>query len=169
MIVSGREGDRHRAGRFQSADSGGAKGVEAGILVINIDNRFDPEVLKSKKLKIPFVGPDNRKGARLAGDYLAKSLKPAMKSRLSRASPPRTNAQQRTLGFTDAMTAIGAKVGERAVRQWEMEKGSAVAASLLNAHPELKALLCDNDSMAAGCRRRRARGGAERPDQGSGL
>jgi len=48
------------------------------------------------------------------------------------------------------MTAIGAKVVSVQSGQWEMEKGSAVAASLLNAHPELKALLCDNDSMALG-------------------
>jgi len=57
--------------------------------VINIDNRFDPEVLKSKKLKIPFVGPDNRKGARLAGDYLAKSLKAGDEVAIIEGIPPR--------------------------------------------------------------------------------
>jgi ribose transport system substrate-binding protein len=36
--------------------------------VINIDNRLDPELLKSKGISVPFVGPDNRKGARLVGD-----------------------------------------------------------------------------------------------------
>src|SRR2546423_923877 len=43
------------------------KAIAAGILVVNIDNRFDVDVLKSKKLNVPFVGPDNRKGARLVG------------------------------------------------------------------------------------------------------
>ncbi|MNJ52588.1 D-ribose-binding periplasmic protein precursor [compost metagenome] len=33
---------------------------------------------------------------------------------------------------------------------WEIAKGNAVAASMLNAHPELKALLAGNDSMALG-------------------
>ena len=44
------------------------KASDAGIKVVNIDNRLDPEVLKSKSLDIPFVGPDNRKGARLVAD-----------------------------------------------------------------------------------------------------
>ncbi|MFP3519644.1 substrate-binding domain-containing protein, partial [Pseudomonas sp. SIMBA_077] len=50
------------------------KASDAGIKVVNIDNRLDPEVLKSKNLDIPFVGPDNRKGSKLVGDYLAKQL-----------------------------------------------------------------------------------------------
>src|SRR4051812_14520165 len=32
---------------------------EAGILVVNIDNKLDADVLKQADLKIPFVGPDN--------------------------------------------------------------------------------------------------------------
>src|SRR6202142_2772413 len=51
------------------------KAVDAGIIVVNIDNQLDPEVLKSKDLNIPFVGPDNAKGALKVGDYLAKHLK----------------------------------------------------------------------------------------------
>ena len=50
------------------------KAMEAGITVVNIDNKFDIEALASRNVKIPFVGPDNRKGARLAGEYLAKKL-----------------------------------------------------------------------------------------------
>ncbi|MFP4596429.1 substrate-binding domain-containing protein, partial [Ralstonia sp.] len=38
------------------------KAVDAGILVVNIDNRLDPDALKEKGLNVPFVGPDNRKG-----------------------------------------------------------------------------------------------------------
>src|SRR5690242_7966106 len=37
---------------------------DAVILVVNIDNKLDSEVLKQAGLSIPFVGPDNRAGAR---------------------------------------------------------------------------------------------------------
>src|SRR5712671_369731 len=37
---------------------------EAGILVVNIDNKLDAAVLQEAGLKVPFVGPDNRAGAR---------------------------------------------------------------------------------------------------------
>src|SRR5215510_9828950 len=47
----------------------------AGIVVINIDNKLDAAVLAERNLRIPFVGPDNRKGARLAGEALARQLK----------------------------------------------------------------------------------------------
>ena len=38
------------------------KAVDAGIIVVNIDNQLDPDVLKSKDLNVPFVGPDNAQG-----------------------------------------------------------------------------------------------------------
>jgi len=40
------------------------KASDAGVKVVNIDNQLDPDVLKSKQLEVPFVGPDNRAGAR---------------------------------------------------------------------------------------------------------
>ena len=126
------------------------KAVEAGILVINIDNRFDPAVLRAKKLNVPFVGPDNRLGAKLVGDCLAKSLRPGDTVAIIEGVSTTTNAQQRTQGFKDAMAAAGAKVVSVQSGQWEMEKGNTVASALLNEHPDLKALLCDNDSMALG-------------------
>src|SRR5476649_2611174 len=43
------------------------KAVDAGILVVNIDNKLDEAALKEKGITIPFVGPDNRKGAKIVG------------------------------------------------------------------------------------------------------
>ncbi|WP_433884783.1 sugar ABC transporter substrate-binding protein [Pseudomonas vranovensis] len=127
------------------------KAMDAGITVINIDNRLDPEVLKSKHLSVPFVGPDNRKGARLVGEYLAKQkLKAGDQVAIIEGVSTTTNAQQRTAGFKDAMEAAQIKVVSVQSGDWEIAKGNAVAASLLNANPDLKALLAGNDSMALG-------------------
>ena len=49
--------------------------IDKGILVVNIDNQFDAAALKEKGIQVPFVGPDNRAGAKLVGDALAKELK----------------------------------------------------------------------------------------------
>ncbi|PSS58980.1 sugar ABC transporter substrate-binding protein [Pseudomonas sp. BBP2017] len=127
------------------------KAMDAGITVVNIDNRLDPEVLKSKNLSVPFVGPDNRKGARLVGEYLAKEkLKAGDQVGIIEGVSTTTNAQQRTAGFKDAMDAAQVKIVSVQSGDWEIAKGNAVAASMLNAHPELKALLAGNDSMALG-------------------
>ncbi|AOJ24771.1 sugar ABC transporter substrate-binding protein [Burkholderia seminalis] len=126
------------------------KAVDAGIVVVNIDNRLDPDVLKSKSLNVPFVGPDNRKGARKIGDYLAKRLKAGDQVGIVEGVSTTTNAQQRTAGFQDAMKAGGMKVVSVQSGEWEIDKGNAVAAAMLNEYPNLKALLCGNDNMAIG-------------------
>jgi len=126
------------------------KASDAGIKVVNIDNRLDPEVLKSKSLDIPFVGPDNRKGARLVGEYLAKRLKQGDQVGIIEGVSTTTNAQQRTAGFKDAMEAAGMKIVGVQSGNWEIDKGNAVAAAMLNEYPDLKALLAGNDSMALG-------------------
>ncbi|MCC8405495.1 sugar ABC transporter substrate-binding protein [Paraburkholderia sp. MMS20-SJTN17] len=126
------------------------KAVDAGIIVVNIDNRLDQDVLKSKDLNVPFVGPDNRKGARMVGDYLAKRLKAGDEVGIIEGVSTTTNAQQRTAGFKDAMQAVGAKIVSVQSGEWEIDKGNAVASAMLNEYPNLKALLAGNDNMAIG-------------------
>jgi len=126
------------------------KAVDAGIIVVNIDNQLDPEVLKSKDLNVPFVGPDNAKGAKLVGDYLAKRLKSGDEVGIIEGVSTTTNAQQRTAGFKEAMQAGGMKVVALQSGDWEIDKGNAVASQILNANPNIKALLCGNDNMALG-------------------
>ncbi|MBF8764321.1 sugar ABC transporter substrate-binding protein [Pseudomonas sp. xss_4] len=127
------------------------KAMDQGVVVINIDNRLDPELLKSKGISVPFVGPDNRKGARLVGEYLAtEKLKAGDQVGIIEGVPTTTNAQQRTAGFKDAMDAAQIKIVSTQSGNWEIDKGNAVAASMLNEYPDLKALLAGNDSMALG-------------------
>jgi ribose transport system substrate-binding protein len=123
---------------------------EAGVLVINIDNKLDDEVLKQAGLTVPFVGPDNRAGARKVGEALASKLKSGDKVAIIEGIPTAFNGQQRRLGFEDAMKAAGMNIVGVQSGQWEMEKANAVAAAMLSEHSDLKALLCANDNMALG-------------------
>lgn len=122
----------------------------AGIVVINIDNKLDAAVLAERNLRIPFVGPDNRKGARLAGEALAKQLKPGDQVAILEGVPTAFNAQQRKAGFEDAMNAAGMSIVSSQSGSWETAKANQITASLLVEKPELKAILCANDSMALG-------------------
>ena len=126
------------------------KASDAGIKVVNIDNRLDPGVLKSKNLDIPFVGPDNRKGSKLVGDYLAKQLAAGDKVGIIEGVPTTTNAQQRTAGYKDAMDAAGMKIVSTQSGNWEIDQGQKVASAMLSEYPDLKALLAGNDNMALG-------------------
>lgn len=124
--------------------------IARGVIVVNIDNRLDAAALAEKKVTIPFVGPDNRAGARLAGEHLARQLEAGDKVGIIEGVTTTFNAQQRTLGFREAMQAAGITVASVQSGEWELHKGNTVAAAMLREHPDLIALLCGNDTMALG-------------------
>ena len=123
---------------------------EAGILIINIDNQLDSQTRTEAGLTVPFVGPDNRDGAKRVGEVLAKELKAGDEVAIIEGVTTAFNGQQRKAGFEEAMNAAGMKIVNSQSGQWEMEKASTIAAGMLTAHPNLKAILCANDSMALG-------------------
>ena len=123
---------------------------EADILVVNIDNKLDAGVLEQAGLTVPFVGPDNRVGAKKVGDALAAKLAKGDKVAIIEGVTTAFNGQQRRKGFEDAMTAAGMSIVSTQSGQWEMDKANNVAAAMLSEHPDLKAILCANDSMALG-------------------
>ncbi|MCC6233221.1 MAG: sugar ABC transporter substrate-binding protein [Verrucomicrobiales bacterium] len=126
------------------------RAADAGVLIINIDNQLDGPTLAQAGLKAPFVGPDNREGARRVGEVLAKRLKAGDEVAIIEGVVTAFNGQQRRAGFEDAMKAAGMKVVTVQSGQWEMDKANTVAAGILSAHPNLKAILCANDNMALG-------------------
>jgi ribose transport system substrate-binding protein len=123
---------------------------EAGIMVVNIDNKLDDQVLADQGIRVPFVGPDNRAGARKVGDFLAGRLKKGDQVALIEGIRTAFNGQQRRLGFEDAMKAAGITIVDSQTAQWEMDLANRVAAAMLSEHPQIKALLCCNDNMALG-------------------
>lgn len=123
---------------------------EAGIAVVNIDNRLDSDLLAEEGITVPFVGPDNREGARRVGDHLAAQLGIGDQVAIIGGVPTAFNARQRQRGFEEAMAAAGAEVVSVQSAGWEQALANTVAAALLSEHPALRALLCSNDNMALG-------------------
>lgn len=126
------------------------KARDAGIVVINIDNKLDRAVLAETGAIIPFVGPDNREGAKAVGEALAATLEAGAKVAILEGIPTAFNAQQRRAGFEDAMKAAEAEIVSVQSAQWEMEKANTVSSGILTSHPDLAAILASNDSMALG-------------------
>lgn len=123
---------------------------DAGVLVVNIDNKLDAATLEQAGLTIPFVGPDNRVGARKVGAAVAAKLPPGAPVAVIEGLSTAFNAQQRTAGFLDAMKTANLPVVSTQSGEWEMDKANGIASALLTEHPDLKAILCGNDSMALG-------------------
>ena len=126
------------------------KAADAHIVVVNIDNRLDAEALKEKSFTVPFVGPNNMKGAKMAGDYLAKKLNRGDAVAIIDGQPGAYNAVQRHDGFEAAMKEAGMNIVTSQSAQWETDKATPLVAAILSSHPEIKAFLCANDSMCLG-------------------
>ncbi len=124
--------------------------MDKAIVVVNIDNKLDDAVLEEKGISVPFVGPDNRKGARMVGECLADRLEPGDPVAIIEGLPSAFNAIQRRLGFEDAIQAMELKLIASQSGEWDMAKANGVVSALITEHPDLKAVLCANDSMALG-------------------
>lgn len=123
---------------------------DQGIVVVNIDNKLDADVLASTGVRIPFVGPDNRAGARTVGGAVAAKLKAGDAVLVLEGIRTSFNGQQRRLGFEDAAKAAGLVIADSQSAQWEMNIASQVASAMLASHPQAKAILAANDNMALG-------------------
>ena len=126
------------------------RAVDQGIVVINIDNKFDPGILEQMGIRIPFVGPDNRAGARMVGAELARHLDGDDQVAIIGGIPGAFNAQMRQMGFEDAMNAADIEVVSIQSADWEQAKAATIAAAILSENPNLDAFLAANDSMALG-------------------
>ncbi len=126
------------------------RALKAGVVVVNIDNRLDAQVLKTEGIAIPFVGPDNRAGAKAVADHLATRLNKGDAVAILEGIRTSFNAAQRRLGFEDAMNAAGMNIVSSQSAEWEMSKANTIAASMLSEHPQIRAILAANDSMALG-------------------
>jgi ribose transport system substrate-binding protein len=127
-----------------------ARAIDAGIIVIAIDNPLDEASTQAAHIAVPFVGPDNLKGARMVADYLATRLKPGDEVGIIEGVATNRNSQQRTAGFRESMSAASLKVAAVAPGDWVYDKGKAVASMMLAQHPRIRGLLCANDSIATG-------------------
>jgi ribose transport system substrate-binding protein len=126
------------------------KAIEAGITVVNFDVALDAAAKKEAGLELAFVGPDNRGGAKLAGDALGKALGKGGKVVIIEGNPSADNANERRLGFEDSIAEFGLELIDSRTAHWETEEANSVFSTMLTAHPDIQGVMAANDSMAIG-------------------
>ncbi|TIO88112.1 MAG: sugar ABC transporter substrate-binding protein, partial [Mesorhizobium sp.] len=127
-----------------------AKALKAGIKVINIDVALDDEAKKKAGIDLAFFGPDNRAGAKLAGDALGKALGKGGKVVILEGNPEADNAKQRKLGFDDSVKEHGLDLLDSKTAHWETEEANTLMTNFLTQHPDIQGVMAANDSMALG-------------------
>jgi ribose transport system substrate-binding protein len=128
------------------------KAADAGIKVVNIDNRLDPQALKDAGLgSIAFVGVDNEAGAYTAGKFLADPVAKPTKAAILEGIRSADNARQRMEGAKRALKEnkhIQLVASETA--NWKIDEAYAVSKALFKKHPDVQLLFAANDMMAMG-------------------
>jgi ribose transport system substrate-binding protein len=127
-----------------------AKAVKAGVVVINIDVELDSDAKKAAGIDLAFFGPDNRAGAKLAGDALAKALGPGGKVVILEGNPEADNAQQRRKGFGDSVTEGKLQLLDSKTAHWETEEANTLMTNFLTQYHDIQGVMAANDSMALG-------------------
>ncbi len=124
---------------------------QAGIRLINIDTRLNPEIVKSAGLEpIPFIGTNNYDGAKMGGEYALQTLNIAgQKGVILTGIAEHQNAQDRRNGFSEAVAGKVTIVAEKAAN-WSVEEGYAVCLEMLQAQPDVKFVFASNDNMGLG-------------------
>lgn len=125
---------------------------DAGIVVINIDNRLDPEALQEQGLTdVPFIGVDNEQGAYLSARYLGSKLAGPGQAAIIGGDATSPVGHDRERGALRAFAELGnIEVVARELAYWKIDEARKVAARLLESHPEIRAIFCVNDLMALG-------------------
>jgi ribose transport system substrate-binding protein len=127
-----------------------AKALKEGVKVINIDVELDQDAKKAAGIDLAFFGPDNRAGAKLAGDALAQKLGPGGKVVILEGNPEADNAVQRKRGFMDSVGEGKLQLLDSKTAHWETEEANTLMTNFLTQYHDIQGVMAANDSMALG-------------------
>jgi ribose transport system substrate-binding protein len=126
------------------------RAMDAGIVVVNFDVALDAAAKEQQGVELAFVGPDNRGGAKLAGDALGQKLGEGAKVVIIEGNPGADNANERRLGFEASVAQYKLDLLDSRTAYWETEEANKVFSTMLTAHPDIQGVMAANDSMAVG-------------------
>lgn len=127
--------------------------IDAGIPVIDMDTLIAPlDQLQSMGV-LTFIAPNNVFMSESVVSKLAEKMGGAGKIAHIGGAPGHTGAQARGQGFLNIVAKFpDIEVVDDQPADWDVAKAAALAESVLNRHPDLKAIFADNDDMALAAR-----------------
>jgi ribose transport system substrate-binding protein len=125
---------------------------DAGIKIINIDNRLDPEGMKKQGMSpVPFISVDNEKAAYESARYIAQQVKKPAQAAIIEGIRSADNARQRKAGAERAFQENPLiRVVAQDTANWKIDEGYEVTKKIFKSHPDVELLFCANDMMALG-------------------
>ncbi|MDD3206306.1 MAG: substrate-binding domain-containing protein [Lachnospiraceae bacterium] len=118
---------------------------EEGIPVLNVN---DGLIAKAPY----FVGPKAYQNGELAAEWISDKLSGEGQVAIVIGMPKAFAARQRTAGFEDWMgsNASGIEIVAKQNADWDRQASKELAETWMQQYPDLKAIFCNNDTMALG-------------------
>jgi ribose transport system substrate-binding protein len=128
------------------------KAQDAGIHVVNIDNRLSAQAMQAVGMKpVPFISVDNEKGAYKSAKFVADQVTRPTQAAIIEGIRTADNAQQRKLGAERAFQGNPhLKVVAQETANWKIDEAYEVVQRIFKTHPHIGVLFCANDMMAIG-------------------
>lgn len=125
---------------------------DAGIKLVNIDNRLDTEAIKKAGAQaIPFISVDNDKAAYNSAKYISEGATPGTQAVILEGIRTADNARQRMEGAKRAFAETkGVRLVASESANWKIDEGYRVSKQLFDKYPDIKLLFAANDMMALG-------------------
>jgi len=122
------------------------KAKDAGVPTFLIDREITKE-----GVAVSQIVSNNYQGATILAEYFAKLMGEKGEYIELTGKDTDTNAHVRSDGYHEVLDAMpGMKMVAQQTANWSQTEGFSVMESLLQAHPEVKGVICGNDTMALG-------------------
>ena len=128
------------------------KAQDAGIVIVNIDNRLDEdECAKQGLTGVPFISVKNDDAAYLAAKTIASLVTVPAQAIIIEGIRDAENAELRRQGAVKAFAEnSNIKVVASESANWKIDEAHDLVRTLLTENPDVKLIFCANDMMALG-------------------
>lgn len=128
------------------------KAQDAGIQIVNIDNRLSAQAMTAVAMRpVPFISVNNEKGAYQVAKFLADQVKHPTEVAIVEGIRGADNGQQRKRGAERAFQEnSNLSVVAMETANWKIDEAYEVAKRIFKAHPHIGVVFCANDMMAIG-------------------
>lgn len=140
--------------------SGVVAANKAGITIVNIDEQFDVAEMKNQgAVCSAYVSSDNVAIGHLGAEYLSSKLEKGSQVAVVEGIAGNPSSEDRASGAKAAFKEAGMEVVAATSCDWDMQKALDTVTAWITQFPDLKAIYCCNDGMAAGVRQALANAG----------
>ncbi len=127
--------------------------IDAGTAVIDMDTLVAPLDQLQEMGVLTFIAPDNMFMALSVMNRVIAKMGGSGKISHIGGQPGHTGAQARGQGFLNALAQYpDIEIVDDQPGNWDVSQAAALTESVLNRHPDLKAIFADNDDMAIAAR-----------------